>query len=310
MKSFICPTLAIDDITLPDTVLTKVVGGSSTYAALASSLFAPTVLGSIVGNDFPEKYLTFLAKRGVDTRGVQHSKKPSFHWVAKYSDDLHDVKTIKNELNAFEDFRVPPLKKYTKGCYSAFISNIDPDIQLKILKLLPKKTITIIDSMDLWMIEKLPALKKAIKLADIFMVSEPEAEVLVQEKLPLPSLIERLMLLGPKVVIYKRGEHGIAMYGKMGTLIVPSYPLTFAVDPSGAGDALGGAIAGVLSRLGRFDRQSMASAMVLGSIIASFTVEGYGTEGLEQVILPEVINRAKVFLSQLPCEDHLNLIKP
>ena len=306
-QSLVCPTLAVDNLALPDHILTGIVGGSASFAAIGSSLFAPTILSGIIGRDFPKSFIKELEKRKINSDHLQKSKKRSFHWDAKYSEDLHKVTTIKNEMNAFADYKTTGLKTLSKNCFAAFISNIDPKLQIKILKSLPKKTIKILDSMDLWMIERLPELKKAMKLVDVFMVSETEANLLVEGNPPVPELIDKIMRMGPKVVIYKRGEYGLTMYGKMGTIIVPSYPFTFALDPTGAGDVLGGAIAGVLTSLGHFDRSSMTTAVLLGNIAASFAVEDYGIEGILNASYNGVINRANIFLDQLPNKDNLQL---
>ncbi|MFC1653293.1 PfkB family carbohydrate kinase [Patescibacteria group bacterium] len=302
MKSFICPTMAVDKIHFKEHCLNNVVGGSATYAALASSIFCETALSSIVGNDFPLDYLDLLESKGVDISGVYKSKRKSFHWEARYSADLGKVTTIKNEMNAFEDYDAKKVKPLSKDSFAAFVSNIDPEIQGKIVKNLPKNTIKILDSMELWMIEKRDHLIKVLEDVDVFTISEGEAKFLVGKDLPLPEMIETLMLLGPKVIVYKKGEHGLSVYGKLGNFIVPSYPLVYAVDPTGAGDVLGGAIAGVLSALGRFDMRSMRTAALLGSILASYTVEAYGTEILESITKEEVLNRTSMFLTQLPCE--------
>jgi ribokinase len=307
MKTLICGGIAIDDIRLPGEFYSKVVGGSAIYASLAASLFSPTILSGVVGQDFPKDYLEKLKKKKVDLSNVQYSKLPSFRWKGKYSDDLSGLITTDQRTNAFSEFRLDGLENVAKNCKVVFLSNIDPDIQFNLMKNLPCKVVKMLDSMDLWIVEEREKLKKVLAMTDVFFVSSREARLLVEQESPFLEVVEKIMLLGPKVVVVKKGEHGLTMYGKMGTIAVPSYPLSMAIDPSGAGDSLGGAVAGVLSSIGRFDSSSMATAIVVGNIVASFVVEGISTSSLLDLTKDEVVNRAKTFLSQLPNSVSLQL---
>ncbi len=299
--------IAIDDISLPDTQLTKVVGGSAIYGSLASSLFVPTVLGGVLGRDFPNDFLTKLKNRGVNLNFLQRSKKPSFRWKARYSNDLSEIKVTSQQINAFAEFNPDIVVDEAQDCGAVFISNIDPEIQLQLVNVIPKSVIKILDSMDIWMIEKKEVLLEVIKKVDVICLSHSEAGYLVENDKPLFQIIDRLLALGPKVLVIKKGEYGLSIYGAMGTLSIPSYPLTHVIDPSGAGDAFGGTLAGVLTRLGNLDSSSMATAAFIGSTIASFVVEGYATETLMNLTKNEVMNRSKVFLNQIPQAENINL---
>jgi sugar/nucleoside kinase (ribokinase family) len=184
---------------------------------------------------------------------------------------------------------------------------MDAQTQLKVLRQIPKKTIKIVSSMGIFIVQDKDGVLDVFKKSDIVLLSEKEARLLTQDESTIPEIIERVMISGPKVVILKSGKHGFTMYGRMGTLIVPSYPLAFAVDPTGAGDALGGALAGALAQFNRFDRGSVTTAAVLASIVASFTVEGLGTQSLEDLTVEEVYNRTTVFMGQLPNSDSLRV---
>lgn len=307
MYSLVIGGIAIDDIQLPHETLTGVVGGSAIYGSLASSIFTPTYLGGVMGEEFPKDFHKRMIDLGIDMSMLQRSKKPSFHWSARYSSDLSTVTTLHQQLNAFEDFKTPNFKDAQSPIAAAFVSNIDPEIQIKILNSLPKKTIKIIDSMDLWVVEKRKQLREAISLADILLINEAEMQLFVPEPIPVVDKVEKMMEIGPKVVIYKRGEYGLTMYGKLGTMTIPSYPLSYAVDPSGAGDVLGGSLAGVLARYHSLTPKAMKTAIVLASIVASYVVEDYVTDGVIDLTLEEVLNRTKLFLTQLPSDEEIDL---
>lgn len=303
MKTLICGGIAIDDIKFPGEALKGVVGGSAIYASLASAIFVPTIVSGVIGKDFPSDFIVKLAKRNIDISFLQKSSKSSFRWRGQYSDDLSILRTTDQRMNAFSDFKLDGLGNAAKNCKVVFLSNIDPQIQLDLIEKLPSKVIKMLDSMDLWIVEKREVLKKALSFTDIFFVSLNEAKMLVEIEAPILEIVERIMLLGPKVVIVKKGEYGLTMYGKMGTCAVPAYPMATTVDPSGAGDSLGGAVAGVLAKLGRFDSLSMTKALVVGNIVSSFVVEGLSIDPLMTLKRREIINRAKTFLSQLPSSD-------
>lgn len=310
MKTLVCGGIAIDNIKLPNMTLCNVVGGSAVYASIASSLFSKTILAGIAGCDFPDTFLKKLEKRGIDTSFVEKNKKPSLRWEAIYSKDLSKITVTRQQMNAFEDFRsTSKLEEVFTKCKVVFLSNLDPTIQLEIIKKIPSGVIKMLDSMDLWIVEKREKLKKILPLVDIFLIDEKEASLFIEEDEPPLMIVDKIMSMGPKIVIFKKGEYGLSMYGKMGTISIPSYPLTHVVDPSGAGDALGGAIAGVITKLGRFDKESVTTALFIGSVIASFVVEGYTTERLYTLSLEEVANRSKIFLKQLPNYTNLLLDK-
>jgi sugar/nucleoside kinase (ribokinase family) len=299
--------VALDEIALPTTHLTNVVGGSAVYGALASILFSPTFISGVYGSDFPQDYLKRLEDKGIETSFLKASQKASFRWSGKYSQDLASITNINESIGAFEDFKVPQFGKKKDLIAAAFIANNDPESQIEIMENLNSGTIKILDSMDLWVLDKRQSLMNAIKLADVLLINEAEAHLLFRGLTAVPDLMEKIMRLGPKVVIYKRGEHGVVMYGRLGTLVVPSYPLSYAIDPSGAGDVFGGALAGVLSRFGTLDERSIKTAVLLASITSSFVVENYATDGIIDVHAEEVKNRANLFFKTMPCKEMFDL---
>lgn len=308
MKSLVLGTFAIDDITLPNLQLTKVVGGAASYASLASSLFANTGVGGVAGKDFPVDFINTLKEKNIDISNIQHSELPSFRWKALYSADLNNLETTYQSMNAARNLDINLINEGTsKTTKAVFFSNLDPNYQLQMVEKVPKHVMKLLDSMDLWIVEKREILKKVLKHIDIYFVSEEEARLLLGKSLPIHEVVDEIMRLGPRVVVIKKGRHGLSMYGELGTLSIPSYPLAHAVDPSGAGDSLGGAVTGALARLGKFDFNSVATALFLGSVVASFVVEGYTMDPLITLSLDEVLNRADTYLKQLPSVDYLML---
>jgi sugar/nucleoside kinase (ribokinase family) len=308
-KALFFGTLALDDIELPSIHLEKSPGGSAGYGSMAAALFSPVLVSSVVGKDFPKKYLDLMKSKGVDLSLVQKSAKLSSRWRARYSDDLSDVKTLLREYNAFEDYDPMRLANKVDDVGAAFLSKNDPELQLEIIKLLPEKATVIVESRGAWITEKRAKLIEVLQRADVYYLDEWEASLLVGGDTPVPEMIEKVMHMGPKVVVFKRGEHGLVMYGQKGTMIVPPYPLAYAIDPTGAGDVLGGGVAGVLAKLEAFDDDCMKTALILASITSSFVVEDYATEALHDLNLEEVVNRSRIFLKQLPNESEINMKK-
>lgn len=307
MKSLILGTFNIDDITLPKESLKKVVGGAASYAALASSLFASTGVGGMAGADFPQDFINTLIKKGVDVSNIQRSEKPSFRWKALYSNDLTDLQTTYQAMNASADLDVEKIDGVAAFAKVVFFSNLDPSAQLKMINKVPSHVIKLLDSMDLWIVEKREVLREVLSKVDIYFVSEQEAKLLVGKSLPIHEMVNEIMQLGPKVVVIKKGQNGLSMFGAFGTLSIPSYPMVHVIDPSGAGDSLGGATAGVLARLGSFTFESVATALFMGSVVSSFVVEGYTLEPLIGLTMDEVMNRADMYMKQLPNKDLLLL---
>jgi sugar/nucleoside kinase (ribokinase family) len=300
MKSALFGSLSLDQINLPGTETMNLVGGSALYASLASSLFCETGILGVLGNDYPKEPLALLEKKGIDTTLLQHSKKPSFRWSADYSADLSQALTTNRSFNSFADFDVSLLKGKMSEVKAIYVGKNDPTTQKALFDLTQKKAIQIMSTRANWITNRREDLEKALASADIFLLHDRELKLLVGPNLSLPEMIEKAMTLGPKVIVLMRDEHGLVMYGKMGNMVVPSYPMAFAVDPTGAGDAFGGALTGVLGCLGKLTPTTMRKALVLASIVASYVVEDYGTASLENLTVSQVRNRATLFLAQLP----------
>lgn len=300
MKTALFGSLSIDQINLPGTETMELVGGSALYASLAAALFCEAGVLSVLGNDFPKDPMALLKKKHVNTTLLQRSKKPSFRWSADYSGDLSRASTTNRSFNSFAEFDSKRLKGKLSDVKAIYVGKNDPILQRELFGLTSKNAIQIMSTRANWITNRRDDLKMALERADIFLLHDEELKLLVGPHLSLPEMIEKAMALGPKVIVLMRDEHGLVMYGKMGTMVVPSYPMAFAVDPTGAGDAFGGALTGVLGCLGRLTPKTMRKALVLASIVASYVVEDYGIASLENLTISQIMNRAKLFLTQLP----------
>ena len=299
MKALFYGALALDDIEIPDVSLKDVPGGYGVYGTLAGAIFCDIGLLSVLGSDFPRKFVKKMEKRGVNTSLLQRSKKPSFKWEARYSSDISKVVTVSREKNAFEDLDFRKIKG-VRDVKAVFVSKANPATQLKLINAMPKKSIKIYETNRDYITNLRKGVLKALKKVDIFLISEDEIRYLVKEDFSIPLMVEKIMMMGPKVVILKKGEQGFVMYGKCGTMIVPAYPLAYAVDSIGAGSAMAGALTGILGCMGELSAKNLKTALILANTVASFVVEDYGTRMLEELTLTEVINRASMYLSQLP----------
>lgn len=299
MKSLFYGPISMDDIVLPDMSMKDMPGGYGVYGSLAGSIFCDIGLVSVLGSDFPKKFIKKMQKRGINTSLVQKSNKPCFHWEARYSSDISKVVTISRELNAFGDFDPKKLKGLSE-VKAVYVSKSDPILQKKVMDAVPKKAIKIFESGKNWITNQRKDVIKAMKNADVFLVNEDEIRHLIKEDFSVPLMIERVMMLGPKVVVLKKEDQGLVMYGKYGTMIVPGYPLIYAVDSIGVGSAMAGALVGILGCMEDLNAKNLKTALILANTVASFVVEDYGTTVLEDLTLTEVINRASMYLSQLP----------
>lgn len=305
MRSALFGSLSIDEIRLPGTPAFQAVSGSAYYSSLASALFCDSVLLGVAGKDYSKKSLQALAARGIDLSLLQHSKKPAVKRVVEYSTESGEATTLFRANNCFDDFSPQLLKGKLTQVQSMYVGKNNPAFQLELFKLMPKSAVQIMSTRPYWIVYEREKLEKALKLTDIFLLHDKELKLLVGEGYTLPEMIEKVMSYGPRVVVLMRDEHGLVVYGRMGTMVVPSFPLAFAVDPTGAGDAFGGALSGVLACLNGLTTKNLRKALILASVVSSFVVEDYGPNTLNTLTLKQVINRAQLFLNQLPTTDDI-----
>jgi len=293
MSLLVVGSVALDTIKTPFGSVNNALGGSAVYFSLASSIFTKTRVVGVVGSDFPKRHLTRLASKGIDIEGLKVVDGKTFRWSGKYEFSLNEAHTLSTELNVFKDFRPDIPKGYRDSRY-VFLANIDPDLQLDVLKQVRSPRLVACDTMNYWIASKKPSLKKLLKKVDVFILNDAESRQLSGE----PNLFKAarsICSMGPKTVIIKKGEHGSLMrYGKS-IFISPAYPLEAIYDPTGAGDSFAGGFMGYLSQSGRCDKQTLRKAVICGTMVASFGVEKFGTERFDGLSSKEIRGRMRAF---------------
>lgn len=284
-------SIGIDDIQTREEDRKNLMGGSLPFATAAASFFTKTGAVGVVGSDFPKAFEERWEAFGTDLAGVQHLPGATFRWACRYDDNMIERATLKTELGVFADFKPVLPEAYRKAAF-VLLGNIQPELQLHVLKQSKKATFVALDTMNLWIEIAKPALLKVIKRVNLLTVNDGEARMLTG-KWNLCDCAEELLKMGPSYVLLKKGEHGALLFSKKGTFIVPAYPVRELKDPTGAGDSYAGAFMGYLARAGRVSETLMREALIYASVLASFGVEGFSLERLEELRMSHIERRVK-----------------
>jgi sugar/nucleoside kinase (ribokinase family) len=293
MGLVIVGSLAFDTIETPETRKEKIIGGSCAYSVLAASYFTNPKIVAVVGSDFPSDVIDLFRSRGVDTRGLTIETGKTFHWEGRYGHDPNQRTTIKTELNVFKDFKPELLPDYRRADI-VFLGNIDPDIQEDIRLQLVCPKLVAMDTINLWINIKRDALLKVLKDVDMFFANDEEVKMLAGEN-NLISAGKKLLEMGPSLMIIKKGEHGALLLREDFVFGIPAFPCENVVDPTGAGDSFGGGFLGYLDKVQSFEKEHLRRAAVYGSVMASFTIEKFGIEGLKALTLEQIEQRYSEF---------------
>lgn len=270
----------------------QVVGGSATYASVASSFFATPRLVGVVGKDFPDEAVARLRERGVELDGLEVADGPTFHWEGRYTDDLTSRETLKTELGVFGDFS-PVIPEAWRDTPYVLLANIHPALQLSVLDQMETPKLVVADTMNFWIDGELELLKKLIARIDILVINEEEARQLSQ-KHHIIRVFEALKALGPKTIVIKQGEYGAVLLHEDRLFIAPGFPLE-AMDPTGAGDTFVGGFLGYLTQAETIDARTLREAVVRGSALASYCVEGIGGRRMHELTSDDVDARVSAF---------------
>ena len=284
-------SLAYDSITTPSGKADRALGGSANYFSLASSLFSKVRVVGVVGEDYDQKDIELLKSRSVDISGMKVQPGKTFHWEGSYEGDLNEAITHKTELNVFEKFD-PELPAHYKDSKFVFLANISPDLQLKVLSQVEAPMFVGMDTMNFWITSKLNDLKQVLKKVDTVLINEGEAMMLTGAANGIAAA-KKMMEMGPRCLVIKRGEYGFMMYTKEeGFFILPAFPIEKVVDPTGAGDTFAGGFFGYLASLNRKPTvQDLKEACVKGTILASFTIQDFSVGSLAKVALKDLDQR-------------------
>ncbi len=290
-KVTVIGSVAFDSIETDRGKRANVLGGSATFAALSASFFAPVNLISVVGTDFPEKHFKMFEKHGVNTSGLTKKKGKTFRWKGKYDSDFTHRKTLSVDLNVFNGFR-PEIPKIVNAKDNLLLANIDPELQDWIFKSIKPTGLVACDTMDLWINTKRRALLKLLKKVDLLLLNDEEARQLSGE-FNLLKAAQSIVSRGVRMVVIKKGEHGALLFSKGLSFIVPPFLIHGVVDPTGAGDTFAGGMLGYLSGKKKITDRDLRSALVYGSILASYTVEKFSIDGLLGISRRDVNKRYK-----------------
>lgn len=288
--------MAFDAIETPFGKTDKITGGSALYVAYAASNFVkPVQQVSIVGYDFPQEEMDELKKRGVQLEGVEIvPDKKSFFWSGRYHEDMNSRDTLITDLNVLADFN-PKIPDSYQGAEFLMLGNLSPDVQLSVIKQLKKRPkLVVMDTMNFWMEIAMPGLKEVLKHVDLLMVNDAEARQLSGE-FSLVKAARKIIAMGPKYLIIKKGEHGALLFHGDSVFSAPALPLEEVFDPTGAGDTFAGGFIGYLAKTGDISFENMKRAIIIGSALASFCVEKFGPTRLKEINKAELDARIQQF---------------
>ena len=285
MSLVIVGSVALDSIKTPFGKVDKVLGGSVMYASMSSKNFCHTKVVGVVGDDFPEEHLELLKENRIDTEGLKIVNGKTFHWKGRYN-DFNRAETLETQLNVFADFNPELPESYRKSRF-IFLGNIDPTLQLQVLKQMEAPEIVACDTMNFWISGKKKELLEVIKRVNILLINEDEIRMLTNEKNILQAA-EMIRKLGPEFVIVKRGEYGSLIYGKDFLFFAPIFPVKNVIDPTGAGDSFAGGFMGYITVKGNLEEHTIRQAMVYGTVMASFDVESFSLEKLKKVDFDQI----------------------
>lgn len=296
MSLIVVGTMAFDSIETPFGKTDKIIGGSATYVAYCASNFVkPIQQVSIVGYDFPKEVLEDLQSKGVQTEGVEIVKdKKSFFWAGKYHLDMNTRDTLVTDLNVLADFN-PVIPESYQSAEFLMLGNLMPKLQKMVIEQLRQRPkLIVLDTMNFWMQTALDDLKEVLSMVDVLMVNDSEARELSNEY-SLVKCAKKIMNMGPKYLIIKKGEHGALLFHNEQVFFAPALPLEDVFDPTGAGDTFAGGFIGHLAKTKDISFDNMKAAIIVGSAMASFCVEKFGTERLREITRQDIDKRLAQF---------------
>ncbi|MGE5383612.1 MAG: PfkB family carbohydrate kinase [Omnitrophica WOR_2 bacterium] len=298
MSLVIVGTVAFDAIETPFGKTDKILGGAATFISLAASkLYSSVKVISVIGGDFPNEYLQLMNNEGINTDGVKVIPDgKTFFWSGKYHIDMNSRETLTTELNVLADFD-PQLPESYKDCTYLMLGNLTPAIQKKVIQQLPvRPKLIAMDTMNFWMNTALEDLLDVLTMVDVLTINDEEARQLSGEY-SLVKAARKIMNMGPKYLVIKKGEHGALLFHEDQVFFAPAMPLEEVFDPTGAGDTFAGGFMGFLAKTDDISFDNMKRAIIFGSAMASFSVEKFGTEALMELKNGKLYDRVQQFLS-------------
>ncbi|HEY8182624.1 MAG TPA: PfkB family carbohydrate kinase [Thermoanaerobaculia bacterium] len=302
MSILVVGSVAFDRITTPFGTAERCLGGSATYFSVAASFFTEVNLVAVVGEDFTDQDAAIFKGRNINLDGLQRVKGArTFFWSGEYGFDLNVAKTRDTQLNVFADFK-PTLDAAQAASDAVFLANIDPDLQMDVLRQCEKPRVVALDTMNYWIASKKESLTRAFQSVDVIVINEAEVRQYTSEA-NLVKGCRQILALGAKTLIIKRGEYGVLMITRDAVFAVPAYPLENVFDPTGAGDTFAGGLLGYLASCPEASDRELRRAIIFGSVLASFTVEKFSLDRLREITLADVQARYGEFRKLTHFED-------
>ena len=295
MSILVVGSVAFDTIETPYGRAEEVLGGSAAYFAVAASYFARVKLVAVVGADFPAHEWAFLASRDIDLEGLEVRKGRTFRWSGRYHEDMNVRDTLDLQLNVFSDFS-PVLPARYRNAPFVFLANINPGLQGGVLDQLTQPQLIACDTISHWIEGARPELAALLKKVEVLIINDEEARLLSGEH-NLVRAARKILALGPRTLLVKRGEYGVLLFSANSVFAVPAYPLEEVIDPTGAGDAFAGGFLGFLARSGDLSEANLRRAIVYGSVVASFVVEDFSLRRLHTLTRDDIDQRYRQFVS-------------
>jgi sugar/nucleoside kinase (ribokinase family) len=292
-KLLVVGSVGLDTVETRAGKRTEVLGGAASYFSVAASFLAPVRLTAVVGTDFPSEHTQLLEGHKVDLAGLERVPGRTFRWSGVYAPDFSTRTTLDTQLNVFEKFQPKLPAAWTSSEY-VFLANIHPALQLSVLEQSHKPKFVACDTMNFWISGERPALVRLLERVDMLLLNDEEARQLSGEA-NLPAAARAIRKLGPRAVVIKRGDAGALLFHEGGVFAAPAFPIEDVIDPTGAGDSFGGGFMGWLAHEGDTSPTTIRTAMIMGSVLASFSVEDFSLERFKRLDLTQIRERFQAF---------------
>ncbi|HET9012683.1 MAG TPA: PfkB family carbohydrate kinase [Gemmatimonadaceae bacterium] len=304
MTVLVVGSVALDSVETPFGKADHVIGGSGTFFSASASHLSPVQLVGVVGDDYPMAQLEPLAKRGVDMAGLEQATGESFRWRGRYRHELNSAETLETRLGVFSHFS-PKIPEQFRNAPFVFLANIDPRLQLDVLRQVQRPKLVACDTMNFWIESRRPDIVELIKHVDLITLNDGEARQLT-DCANLVKAARWIMAHGPKMVIIKKGEHGAFLFKENSIFFAPAYPLEEVFDPTGAGDSFAGGFMGYIARTGDLSDANLRRAVVYGSAMGSFAVEKFSVQRLLEITPADIVARVAEFRKLVAFEEELS----
>jgi len=286
-------SVAYDTIKTPFGMRKRTLGGSAVHFSLAASLLSKVYLIGVVGKDFKDEDIEFLKSKGINIDGLEKKEDGrTFFWQGYYEYDMNQAHTIVTELNVFENFK-PVIPENLQNSKYIFLANIDPDIQLEIIEQMTEPELIVCDTMNYWIENKKEKVLEVFKKSNIVLINDSEARELFSTPI-LTKCAKKILKLGVDAVVIKKGEHGSILFKNDFIFLAPAYPLEEIIDPTGAGDSFAGGFVSYIEHKNKITDLLLRQAIIYGTVVASFNVQGFGIEGVKEISYSDVVERYKM----------------